>query len=252
MTAIFQKGRPERFIIFVLLLTRPALFLMSLNHISRPHKCPLPTDGGTLVMTAHCSITIWSNFSVNSKWFSPNPHIIHNHIITICKQCNVCAKKCLDRKVAYILVKQVWTQNIFIGHGTGPTWSVFEQSEKVLHPQGWFFFSDTHCTPCLLLDLPRHIIHVCLLSEKQLLLRENICVPDIALLCNTFLSCQILKHNSNCSQALCFYLIFRCARISWFEVVIWSVSQCKVSDWCSLFRFQIFRWSSNTGDTSNT
>ena len=101
MTAIFQKGRPERFIIFVLLLTRPALFLMSLNHISRPHKCPLPTDGGTLVMTAHCSITIWSNFSVNSKWFSPNPHIIHNHIITICKQCNVCAKKCLDRKVAY-------------------------------------------------------------------------------------------------------------------------------------------------------
>ena len=133
-------------------------------------------------------------------------------------------------------VKQVWTQNIFIGHGTGPTWSVFEQSEKVLHPQGWFFFSDTHCTPCLLLDLPRHIIHVCLLSEKQLLLRENICVPDIALLCTTFLSCQILKHNSNCSQALCFYLIFRCASTSWFEVVIALVSQW-VIDIFSDFRF---------------
>ena len=62
------------------------LFLMSINHISRPHKCPLPTDGPTLEMTAHC-ITIWSKFSSISVWkrlffhFQTIEIFFHFHII---------------------------------------------------------------------------------------------------------------------------------------------------------------------------
>ena len=44
-------------IMMMLIIIISSLFLMSINHISRPHKCPLPTDGATLEMTAHC-ITI--------------------------------------------------------------------------------------------------------------------------------------------------------------------------------------------------
>ena len=49
-------------IMMMIMIIISTLFLMSINHISRPHKCPLPTDGPTLEMTAHC-ITIWSKFS---------------------------------------------------------------------------------------------------------------------------------------------------------------------------------------------
>ena len=54
-------------IIALYIIIISTLFLMSINHISRPHKCPLATDGPTLEMTAHC-ITIWSKFSSISIW----------------------------------------------------------------------------------------------------------------------------------------------------------------------------------------